>query len=139
MQPNPPAPSSGTKGSGLAKLATFIFVTGLVVLAVGIVVSFRVGDYDPSDPPMCGDEVMTPQDQCIDWSGNGGGGTYQEMQEKRARSHEADLLIRNIGLPVGGLFVVLAVVLWVLALRRYVHHHAPADEPRPVEPPAPTP
>lgn len=128
MEPDAPKPKPAAPSAG-----TFFFVLGLIVLCAGTLAILPTWDYDPNAAPICDGKPMTTRDVCMDFGG--GGGDYEEMKAEAAKNNEQFTLARNIGLVGGPPFMILGVVLWIRALRRYVELHAPpADQPSAPDP-----
>ncbi|MGW1886842.1 hypothetical protein [Streptomyces sp. NPDC001970] len=112
-QDGAPDGQSGRGGSGgqyvpgclplLIGLGTLIFAVASFILNLG---------FDPNAAPDCGGVAMTPGDRCDDYSGNGGGGSYAEMQEKAIETHEDRIRNYSIAFPLALLCFARTLYVW---------------------------
>ena len=105
--------AAGT-GSGSIVLGLICLVVALLAFGLGTLERSRVNNYDANEI-YCGDDLMTPGDTCLDFSGDGGG-DYGEMREQHEANHETSQNIARISMLVAPVALVLAVLLLGLGL-----------------------
>ncbi|MFI9616626.1 hypothetical protein ACIHCM_33955 [Streptomyces sp. NPDC052023] len=90
-------------------LPALIGIGALIFAIVSLVLNLG---FDPNAAPDCGGETMTPGQRCADYSGNDGGGTYEEMQEKEKESHDNRIRIYSIAFPLAILCFARTLYVW---------------------------
>jgi hypothetical protein len=97
-----------------------LIVLGLISLLLAGHTVYRTLTYQP-DVVWCGNEIMTRNEECIDFSGKTASGTYEEMRARQERSHaSSSYWIIGAG-GVGSLLLSSGLVLAIRADRRQKH------------------
>jgi hypothetical protein len=101
-------------GGGAIALGLICLVVALLAFGLGTLERSRVNNYDANEI-YCGDDLMSPGDTCLDFSGEGGG-DYAEMREQHEANHETSQNIARVSMLVAPLALVPAVLLLGLGL-----------------------
>ncbi|HSK98573.1 MAG TPA: hypothetical protein VK891_18240 [Euzebyales bacterium] len=101
-------------GGGAITLGLICLVVALLAFGLGTLERSRVNNYDANEI-YCGDDLMSPGDTCLDFSGEGGG-DYAEMREQHEANHETSQNIARVSMLVAPVALVPAVLLLGLGL-----------------------
>ena len=112
-----PAAAPPVRGTGMLKFGAFLLVVGLIALGFGLLSSRRVANYDPN-VVYCGDDVMTRDHVCLDFSGDGGG-SYREVFLYQKANNETNKTIARVGMLAGPALLGLALLLFVVGGIRF--------------------
>ncbi len=99
-------PRSSESGGASNGLLLLVAVGALVSL--GLMFAGRVSN----EAPTCGGEVMSRGDSCVDYSGSGGGGTYEEVKEGVPGQQRANFIASAVCFSLAGLAVVGGLRSW---------------------------
>jgi hypothetical protein len=110
------AGSESKPGAGSIVLGVICLIVALAAFGLGSLERSRANNFDPNTI-YCGDDLMSPGDSCIDFSGDGGG-DYREMREQHLANHETSKNIARVSMLVAPVAGGLALLLFVVGIAK---------------------